>query len=82
MYLNDNSQLFLNDVDSSVTTSTTGIIGFNGLAVGTNRNGANNFTGLISEIIIYDRLLTSDERRLIMSYLAKKYKIRVEGASL
>lgn len=82
IYLNDNSQLFLNDVNFSTTTATSGITGFNGLNVGTNRNGANNFTGLISEIIIYDKLLTSDERRLVMSYLAKKYKIRVEGASL
>ena len=82
VYLSQDSKLFVNDVDNSTTSSTAGVTGFDGLRVGTDRNGANKFTGLISEVIIYDRLLTSEERRLVMSYLAKKYKIRVEGASL
>ena len=82
VYLSQDSKLFVNDVDSSTTSATTGVTGFDGLRIGTDRNGANNFTGLMSEVIIYDRLLTGDERRLVMSYLAKKYKIRVEGASL
>ena len=50
-----------------------------GLTIGTNKSGGAPFTGLISEIIIFDRPLPIDERKSVMSYLSKKYKISVTG---
>lgn len=82
-YLNaSNSNVHVNDVDaSSGTPSALTVNGFEGLTVGADRNGANNFTGLISEIIIFNRILSRKERMAIMSYLGKKYGIRVEGVA-
>ncbi len=71
IFVNNNTELSDVSVD---------INGFSGLTVGTDRGGADKFTGLISEIIIFNRVLTTEERRHVMSYLSKKYKIRVEGA--
>ncbi len=48
-----------------------------GLTVGADKSGANNFGGLISEIIIFNRVLKIDERKSVMSYLTKKYRIYV-----
>jgi len=52
-----------------------------GLTIGSlkNDNNANRFVGLISEIIIYNRVLKSDERKDIFAYLSKKYSIPVAG---
>ncbi len=50
-----------------------------GLTIGTNKSSSGGFNGLISEIIIYDRLLKDQERRDVMAYLSKKYKILVTG---
>ncbi len=80
--LSNEVKLFVNNVDEIDVNSSAVINGFNGLMVGTDRGGADNFTGLISEIIIFDKILNVEERRRVMSYLAKKYSIRVEGAAL
>lgn len=79
--MSDNVKLFVNNVDAIGSNNSSVINGFDGLMVGTDRGGADNFTGLISEIIIFDRVLNVEERRRIMSYLAKKYSVRVEGAA-
>ena len=79
--MSDDVKLFVNNVDSVGSNTGSVINGFDGLMVGTDRGGADNFTGLISEIIIFDRILNVEERRRIMSYLAKKYSVRVEGAA-
>ncbi len=79
--LKGTADVYVNDVDATGTDSIT-VNGFNGLTVGTNRSGLNKFTGLISEIIIFNRILNESERRHVMSYLGKKYKIRVEGAAI
>ncbi len=50
-----------------------------GLTIGSNQNGANAFTGMISEVIIYNRPLKLQERKDVMNYLSKKYKIAVMG---
>jgi prepilin-type N-terminal cleavage/methylation domain-containing protein len=50
-----------------------------GLTIGTDQNYGNSFTGLISEIIIYNRPLKLQERKDVMSYLSKKYQIIVTG---
>ncbi|MBU6141003.1 MAG: prepilin-type N-terminal cleavage/methylation domain-containing protein [Proteobacteria bacterium] len=51
----------------------------NGLSVGATRNNTTNYSGLISEIIIYNRPLQIQERKDVMSYLSKKYGISVVG---
>ncbi len=49
-----------------------------GLAyIGRNPSGSGNFYGLISEIIYYERLLSSEERQNVEKYLSKKYNITV-----
>lgn len=53
-------------------------ISISGLTVGTGEGGT-DFTGLISEIIIYNRPLKLQERKDVMSYLSKKYQIIVAG---
>jgi prepilin-type N-terminal cleavage/methylation domain-containing protein len=51
-----------------------------GLTVGgnlSNSSGSTAYTGLISEVIIFDRPIKINERREIIKYLAKKYNIIV-----
>ena len=50
-----------------------------GLTIGTDKGGSNGFTGLISEVIIYNRPLKLQERKDVMLYLSKKYRITVSG---
>ena len=50
-----------------------------GLTIGAGRDGSSGFNGLISEVIVYDRLLKIQERRDVMKYLSKKYGIAVTG---
>jgi prepilin-type N-terminal cleavage/methylation domain-containing protein len=45
--------------------------------VGANNGDAEQFIGLISEVIIYDRVLKKDERQDVEKYLAKKYAIKI-----
>lgn len=78
--LSSKARLFVNNVDESDSSNNLDFSGFDGLTIGTDLGGADNFTGLISEIIIFDRVLKVEERRSVMSYLSKKYSIRVEGA--
>lgn len=50
-----------------------------GLTIGTDKAGSNAFTGLISEIIIYNRPLPIKDRQDVFRYLASKYKIPTLG---
>ena len=50
-----------------------------GLTIGTNKSGASAFIGLISEVIIYNRPLKLQERKDVMTYLSKKYKVTLTG---
>jgi prepilin-type N-terminal cleavage/methylation domain-containing protein len=50
-----------------------------GLSIGTDKTTSSGFTGMISEVIIYNRPLKLQERKDVMSYLSKKYKISVTG---
>jgi prepilin-type N-terminal cleavage/methylation domain-containing protein len=43
--------------------------------IGANNGDAEQFNGLISEVIIYDRVLKRDERQDIEKYLSKKWRI-------
>ena len=81
-YLNSSSsQVFVNN---ATTSAGNGTINPNsnqlgGLTIGTDKSGTNGFNGYISEIIIYNRPLKLQERKDVMSYLSKKYKISVTG---
>jgi large repetitive protein len=70
-YANNASSLAGNEnIDAGATS-------LDGLIVGAG-NGGDNFNGLISEIIIYNRPLKLQERKDVMKYLSKKYQITVE----
>lgn len=86
---NTSSQAFLNDTNSRLGLDTSdsspdgllaaGSNAMHGIKVGGKYNGSLYFTGLISEIIIYNRPLQQQERREVMKYLSAKYKIFVTG---
>lgn len=48
-----------------------------GIKIGSDRNNDAGFNGLISEIIVYNRVLNLQERKDIMRYLSKKYGVAV-----
>jgi prepilin-type N-terminal cleavage/methylation domain-containing protein len=50
-----------------------------GATIGSNKSGGNYFNGLISEVIIYNRMLPINERKDVMRYLSGKYKVQVFG---
>ncbi len=80
-YDNTNSKAFVNNATSMAggTVISPGTNQMNGLTIGSNRTNTTPFTGLISEVIIFDRPLPIEERKSVMSYLSKKYKITVSG---
>jgi len=75
------SKAFVNNVATAagVTELNAGSNSLNGLTIGTNKSGGAGFNGLISEVIVFNRPLKLQERKDVMSYLAKKYKISVAG---
>lgn len=75
------SQAFLNNTSSNLGNAqfNSGTNFLSGLSVGSNFSVGNGFIGDISEIIIFNRVLKTGERREIYNYLAKKYKIEVTG---
>jgi len=72
-YLNDVTTLFGGVKFNSGTNS------INGLTIGSNLSSTENFNGLISEIIVFNRALKINERREVFSYLSKKYKISIKN---
>ncbi len=78
---NTNTKAYVNDAVTSAGNGTisSGNNQINGLTVGTTKSGGTAFTGYISEIIIFNRVLSIDERKSVMGYLSKKYKIAVTG---
>ncbi len=81
-YLNSSSsKAYVNNVTTSAGNSNidAGSNSLTGLTIGANKSGGNYFTGLISEIIIYDHPLQIQERRDVFKYLSYKYKISVTG---
>jgi hypothetical protein len=47
----------------------------NAFYIGTRSDKVTNFTGVISEVIVYNKVLTSTERQFSEGYLAWKYNI-------
>lgn len=76
----DASKVYINNAATSsgnVINPGTNIL--QGLTVGTDKNGALPFIGLISEIIVYNRPLHLQERRDVFKYLSYKYNITING---
>lgn len=75
-FINDAVNIFggsaLNAGSNTLTGITVGALGN-----GTNSTSSQGFTGLISEVIVYNRPLNVQERKDVMNYLSKKYKIGV-----
>jgi hypothetical protein len=63
------------NADSTSAGQTTALTAYVGSAIG--RYASNYFNGDIAEIIIFKRLLRSDERRSIEDYLSKKFNIPI-----
>lgn len=78
-YSDANSKAYINNalnmVGGSAVNTTTNMQ--NGLSAGF--DAGNLYLGLISEIIIYNRPLKTDERKDVFKYLSEKYKIQVQG---
>ena len=82
VYFNgSNSKVYFNSssIIAGGSTINPGITALTGISIGANRSNASNYSGLISEIIIYNRPLQNQERKDVMSYLSKKYGILVTG---
>lgn len=81
-YLNgSSSKTYVNNAatmagGSTVSAGSNSMIGF---TVGATSAGSYSFTGLVSEIIIYNRPLKDSERKEVFRYLSNKYKIPVQG---
>jgi hypothetical protein len=73
------SQVFVNNATLAAGSGDSGSNQLTGLTIGTDKSGASGFSGLISEIIVYNRPLKIQERKDVMNYLSKKYKISVSG---
>lgn len=75
------SKAYINDAKTMVG----GVVGspgsnlMDGLTIGTDRIGSYPFIGLVSEVIIYNRPLETQERKDVMNYLSQKYGIAVIG---
>lgn len=75
------SRAFVNDPtnQAGATDINPGSNELDGLTIGTNKSGTSAFIGLISEVIIYNRPLKLQERKDVMTYLSKKYKVTLTG---
>lgn len=76
-----NSRVYLNEATNKVGDAnlSPGSGELTGLTVGNSSGGSSGFSGLISEIIIFNRVLKEQERKDIMNYLSTKYQISVSG---
>lgn len=82
IYLNSvSSGVYFNDATNIAGGSSVnpGNAVLTGLSVAATRTDELFFSGVISEIIIYNRPLQSQERRDVMGYLAQKYNLKISG---
>lgn len=72
---------YVNNAETSAGNASVncGTNALTGLTIGSNKSGGSAFSGLISEVIIYNHPLQIQERRDIFKYLSYKYKISVSG---
>ena len=69
VFVNGSSEPFPNNNWSSTNPTNFFILG--------NGNGTEIWNGFISEVIIFDRIINTEERKSVESYLAKKYSIKI-----
>ena len=83
IYFNgSNSKVFINNTNSMIASSDIASSNANqlaGITLGTNRSGANGFSGYISEVAVFNRVIKAGERKEIFNYFSKKYKINING---
>ena len=74
-------KVYTNSTTASYTNTTCSAsiqnVGLNGFYIGTKANISENLKGMISEIIIFDRVLMKEEISEVMNYLSKKYRIKL-----
>jgi hypothetical protein len=68
MWLNGGS-----NVTASITATSLNVTNYN---IGTQYLANQNYTGLMSEVIVYNSLLTTQQRQLVESYLAQKWGLQ------
>lgn len=73
------SAVYFNDADTKLTSGDAGANSLNGLTIGSNKSSSERFDGLVSEVVVYDRVISLQERRDIFRYLADKYDVTVDG---
>ena len=75
------SRSFVNNAATKVgnTDVNAGTVAMWGITVGASRFNGYNLVGLISEIIIYNRPLQTQEMKDVMNYLGQKYGITITG---
>ena len=81
-YNGANSKAFINNATTMINGGVVfdpGPNSLQGIMIGSDRDNFYAFTGLISEIIVYNRPLQTQERKDVMGYLSKKYGIVVTG---
>jgi hypothetical protein len=81
VYFNEaSSKAYVNDTQTAAANFTGDASSLLGLTIGADKSISNEFTGLISEIIIFNRIISDQERKAVMAYLGQKYKIQIAGA--
>lgn len=82
VYLSNNSGIYFNSATNLLGGSSVnaGNTTMTGISLGERKSGSSSdFNGMISELIIFNKTLNSQDRRSVMEYLSNKYKINVEG---
>ena len=74
VYTNSNNASYTRKIAGGATKQN---VGLNGFYIGTKFNNGERFKGMISEIIIFDRVLMKEEISEVMNYLSKKYRIKL-----
>jgi prepilin-type N-terminal cleavage/methylation domain-containing protein len=83
IYFNgSNSKVFINNTNSMIASSDIASSTANqlaGMTLGANKSGTNGFSGFISEVAVFNRVIKVAERKEIFTYFSKKYKIEITG---
>ena len=74
VYTNGNTASYTSTLTGGATKQNVGLDGF---YIGTKFNNGERLNGMISEIIIFDRVLMKEEISEVVNYLSKKYRIKL-----
>ncbi len=73
VYTNGNTASYTDTTLSALTQN----VGLSGFYIGTKSDDTERLIGMISEIIIFDRVLMKEEISEVVNYLSKKYRIKL-----